>query len=229
MNPLLDRIRSSPTLVRVAPFALFVALTAAQEFSGTPGRFWLYLLKSAAVGWLLWTLREALAEMRWRFTWEAVVVGVGVFLMWVGLDPCLGRAGLAYPKLNPRAAPWNPFAVFGPDTVLGWLFVAGRLAGSTLVVPPLEEVFYRSFFYRYLARPDFLSVPLNRFAAVPFVATALVFGLSHREWLAGMLCACAYQGLVLWKNRLGDAIAAHALTNFLLGLWVIGRGQWQYW
>jgi len=50
--------------------------------------------------------------------------------------------------------------------------------------------------------------------------TSLLFGFEHREWLAGIFCGFAYQGLVCWKKRLGDAITAHAITNALLGYWV---------
>jgi hypothetical protein len=40
----------------------------------------------------------------------------------------------------------------------------------------------------------------------------------------------AYQWLVLRKNRLGDAMTAHAITNFLLGVWVVWRGgsAWKF-
>jgi CAAX prenyl protease-like protein len=72
-------------------------------------------------------------------------------------------------------------------------------------------------------------VPLNRFAWTPFLATAAVFGFSHNEWLAGILCGAAYQWLVLRKHRLGDAMTAHAITNFLLGLWIVWRGAWHFW
>jgi hypothetical protein len=34
---------------------------------------------------------------------------------------------------------------------------------------------------------------------------------------------------VLRKNQLGDAMTAHAITNFLLGIWVVTRGAWQFW
>ena len=98
-----------------------------------------------------------------------------------------------------------------------------------LVVPPLEEVFYRSFLYRYIAKPDFLSVPLNRFSAAAVSGDRRRFRLFHNEWLAGILCGTAYQWLVLRKNRLGDAMTAHAITNFLLGVWVVWRGAWQFW
>ena len=98
-----------------------------------------------------------------------------------------------------------------------------------MVVPPLEEVFYRSFLYRYLVKPDFMAIPLGVFVWMPFILTAVVFGLTHYEWLAGILCGCIYQGLVCGNKRLGDAIAAHALTNLLLGLWIVGRGAWHFW
>ena len=45
----------------------------------------------------------------------------------------------------------------------------------------------------------------------------------------GILCGFAYQGLVIWKRRLGDAITAHAITNFSLGVWVVWKGAWQFW
>ena len=38
-----------------------------------------------------------------------------------------------------------------------------------------------------------------------------------------------YQGVVLRTNRLGDAITAHAITNLLLGLWVVTQKQWHFW
>ena len=56
-----------------------------------------------------------------------------------------------------------------------------------------------------------------------------MFGFSHNEWLAGILCGAAYQWLVLRKNRLGDAITAHAITNFLLGVWIVWRHAWHFW
>jgi len=104
-----------------------------------------------------------------------------------------------------------------------------RIAGSSLVVPPLEEVFYRSFLYRYIVKTEFQSVALSHFSWLPFIVTAAVFGFAHHEWLAGILCAMAYQWLVIRQQRLGDAITAHAITNFLLGVWVVWREDWKFW
>ncbi|HTY86527.1 MAG TPA: CAAX prenyl protease-related protein [Candidatus Acidoferrum sp.] len=213
---------ASPLLARVAPFAVFLALTFCQGQFGEASRYWFYLAKTLVGLWLIREMRPYVTEMRWAASWEAVAVGVGIFAVWVGLDPF-------YPKLFKGGATGNPGDVFGAGSALAWFFIAVHVGGMTLVVPPLEEVFYRSFVYRYLAKPDFQSVPLNHFSWIPFLATAAVFGFSHNEWLAGVLCGAAYQGLVLRKNRLGDAMTAHAITNLLLGLWVVWRGAWQFW
>jgi CAAX prenyl protease-like protein len=207
-------------LVRVAPFFIFVGLTFLQGKLGASSAYWIYLGKILVGAWFLWLMRPMVAEMRWAWSWEALVAGILVFVIWVGLDPY-------YPKLSTGGTTWNPHNHMGAGAA--WFFVGVRIVGSTLVVPPLEEVFYRSFVYRYLAKPEFLTVPLGMFAWIPFLGTSLVFGLAHSEWLAGILCGLIYQGLVCRKKRLGDAMTAHAITNLLLGLWVIWKGAWNFW
>ena len=222
-------IRENATLVRVVPFALFIVLTFGQDLFGGSARYWLYFLKTALGAWMIWEVRALIPEMRWRVSWEAIVVGMAVFAIWVGLDPLLSTVGLKYPKLMAGGTPWNPHTQFGQDAALAWFFVLVRIAGSALVVPPLEEVFFRSWLYRYIANPDFQAIPLGKVLWLPIVASSVVFGLEHREWVAGILAGLLYAGLVCWKKRLGDAMVAHGVTNLLLGIWVVGRGDWQYW
>jgi CAAX prenyl protease-like protein len=219
---LLEKLFAKPATARVAPFLIFLALTFCQGKFGAASAYWFYLAKTLAGAWLVWEMRLVVSEMRWAFSWEAVVAGVGIFAVWVGLDPF-------YPHLGKSGMAWNPPEQFGENAALAWLMIATRILGSTFVVPPLEEVFYRSFLYRYIASQNFLSVPLNKFLPLPFFATAAVFGFSHNEWLAGILCGAAFQWLVLRKNRLGDAMTAHAITNFLLGIWIVWKGAWNFW
>ena len=220
----------------MAPFAIFMLLTACQGWFGEPGRYWFYALKSGVIGWMLWSLKGCLEEMRWTLSWEAVAVGVGVCVMWVGMDTWYPKQSELFKTLGLSGSgpvkpvlPWNPHAQFGDGTALAWAFIGIRILGSSLVVPPLEEVFFRSFIYRFVANSDFKKIALGQFLWMPFVMTAVIFGLEHEQWLAGILCGFAYQGLVIWKGRLGDAITAHAITNFLLGLYVVFRGAWQFW
>ena len=231
MNRLRILLTRTPLSARVLPFVLFVLLTSSQELFSPAGRYWVYLARTLAGAAMLLAIWPAVQEMRWKFSWEALVVGVAVFVMWAGLDDFLILLGLknSYPKWAIGGGPWNPFSQFGKDSALAWFFIVVRIAGSTLVVPPLEEVFFRSFVHRYIQKVDFLSVPLGAFAWKPFLLTSILFGVEHHEWLAGLLCGFAYQSLVCWKKRLGDAMTAHAITNCLLGLWVVWRGEWRFW
>ena len=215
--------------------SIFLALTFCQGKFGAASAYWFYFAKTLVGVWLIWEMRPFVAEMRWAFSWEAVAVGIGIFAIWVGISgewttqtSLWVKLGISHP---PASSPkfWNPNEQFGNSSALAWLLIVTRILGSTFVVPPLEEVFYRSFLYRYIAKPDFQSVPLNQFLPLPFFATAAVFGFSHNEWLAGILCGAAYQWLVLRKNRLGDAMTAHAITNFLLGVWIVWKHAWQFW
>lgn len=236
MSSLLDDVRKSPVLARVVPFVVFLVLTSFQTSFGEAGRFWVYLAKTLLGAWLLWELRGVIAEMRWAFSWEAVAVGVGVFVMWVGIDPyypgqdrLMFQLGFGKDPAKEAVKLWNPFELYGAGSLTAWFFVFVRTAGSSLVVPPLEEVFYRSFLYRYLISPDFERIALNRVHKAALLLTCVIFAFTHQQWLAAILCGLAYQWLVLRKNRLGDAMTAHGITNFLLALWVVFRPAWQFW
>ncbi|MGN6386167.1 MAG: CAAX prenyl protease-related protein [Verrucomicrobiota bacterium] len=222
MSSWIAKLRGNSMAARVAPFFIFAALTTSQTLFGEAGRYWIYIAKSFVGAWLLWVVWPVVPEMRWKVSWEAVVVGLLVLVLWVGIDPF-------YPKYPKEPKPWNPNTLYGEGSALAWILVVGRILGSSIVVPPMEEMFYRSFVYRYIINPKFDEVPLNRFHPLSFVITSVVFGMVHREWLAGILCGLAYQWLVVRKGRLGDAMTAHAITNFGLGVWIVYKGAWHFW
>jgi CAAX prenyl protease-like protein len=225
MSMLRDRFRASPVYARVAPYVIIVALTFVQDSFGSPLRYWLYLAKMLVGLWCIVEMWSFVPEMRWAFSWEAVVVGVGVCAIWVGLDPYYPKIGLLFQE----GQPWNPVKEFGSGSAMAIFFVGVRTFGSAIVVPPIEEAFYRSCLYRYLVRTKFTEMPLNRFHGLSLVVTSLIFGFVHYQWLGGVLCGLAYQLLVIRKNRLGDAMTAHAITNFLLGIWVYWKDAWNFW
>lgn len=218
-------IRTSPIHARFVPFAILVGLILFQESFGAAGRFWMYLIRMAIGAWCIWEMRPLVAEMRWAFSWEAVVTGIAVCAIWVALDPYYAK----FEFLFKASEPWNPFKQFGNGSAMAWFFVAVRTLGSTFVVPPIEEVFYRSFLYRYFVRLDFENMPFNQLHWLSLIVTSLLFGFEHYQWLAGFLCGLAFQALVLRKNRLGDAISAHAITNFLLSVWIVWKNDWKFW
>jgi len=225
MNLLREKLSASPIHARVLPYVLILVLTFAQDSMGEGARYWLYFAKMILGAWCIWEMRSLVSEMKWAFSIEAVIAGIAVFAIWVFLDPY-------YPKfevLFKMGEPWDPFKQYGEGSGMGWFFFWVRTLGSAIVVPPLEEVFYRSFLYRYCVRTDFENMPLNRFHPTSFIVISLVFGLVHFQWIGGILCGVIFQWLVIRKNRLGDAMLAHGITNFLLGLWIYWKGDWKFW
>src|ERR1700722_19220956 len=218
----LTKTFSNPLLARVAPFIIFLVLTFCQGKSETAPAYWFYFAKTLVGVWLIYEMWPHVSEMRWAISREAIVIGIAIFAIWVGLDPY-------YPHFFKTGSTGNPANVFGQNSSLAWFFIIVHIIGMTVVVPPLEEVFYRSFLYRYIASQNFIAVPMNRFLPLPFFATAAVFGISHNEWLAGILCGAAYQWLVIRKIRLGDAMTAHAITNLLLGIYIVWKPAWNFW
>jgi uncharacterized protein len=232
MDALTAKLRSTPFIARVAPYIIFVALTALQGQFGDASRYWFYLAKTIVGIWLVWAMWPAVKELRWTFSIEAVLVGVGVIVLWIALDPYYPKLDELFPKFFGRSGPtklWNPHEQFGAGSALAWAIIAARVLGSTLIVPPLEETFFRSFLYRNVVQKDFEQVSLKTFRFGAFLITSVIFGFIHREWLAGILCGMAYQWLVLRKGHLGDAMTAHAISNFLLGAWVVYKGAWEFW
>lgn len=211
-----------PLAARVVPFVIFLILTSLQGKFGPESHFWFYAGKTVLGAIMLWIVWPVISELRWAFSWEAVVAGIAVFVIWVGIDPY-------YPKWGKTEITWNPFTQFGEGSPLAWGLIMLRIVGSGLVVPPLEELFYRSAAYRYIVKPDFLNVPLGTFDLRAFLITVAAFGTAHHQWLAAILCAIIYQALIFRKKRLGDAMTAHAITNILLGVWIVWKDDWKFW
>lgn len=231
---------STPEFPRVLPFAVFLVIgsLAGKWFPGS--EYWLYALKTVVVAALVWALKGRIPEMRWNFSPQALGVGVGVAVLWIGLDGVIPSLASIYDRVSalwtgrapvprPVDPPWNPLAFFTGAPALGWGFVGVRVLGRSLLVPMIEEVFYRSFVYRMVIRPDFLQASLREWNPRAFAVTCLLFGLSHPDqWLAALLCAALYQWLVLRSGRLGDAMLAHGVTNGLISAYAIATGRWQF-
>ncbi|MFM8880428.1 MAG: CAAX prenyl protease-related protein [Verrucomicrobiota bacterium] len=231
---------STPEFPRVLPFAVFLVIgsLAGKWFPGS--EYWLYALKTVVVAAVVWVLRSRIAEMRWNFSLPALGVGVAVAALWIALDGIIPSLASIYDRVSalwtgqaavprPVDPPWNPLAFFSGAPALGWAFVGVRVLGRSLLVPMIEEVFYRSFVYRMVMRPDFLQASLREWNLRAFAVTCLLFGLSHPDqWLAALLCAALYQGLVLRSGRIGDAMLAHGVTNGLISAYAIATGRWQF-
>ncbi|MCU0968808.1 MAG: CAAX prenyl protease-related protein [Rubrivivax sp.] len=220
-----------PAFVRCAPFAVFMALLALRSAAPADGSWgfdprWLYPLTVVVVGAMLaWWWREygELARQNLpsgRETALAVAVGAVVFGLWIQLDAPWMTIALG-------AAP--PFVPLDAEGRIDWLWVAFRLAGAAVLVPVMEEIFWRSFLMRWIRHPRFEGIDPRAVGLRAIVLSTFVFVLAHTLWLAAAIAGLAYAWLYVRTGRLWVPVIAHAVTNAMLGVWVVATGSWQFW
>jgi CAAX prenyl protease-like protein len=216
-------VPSRAAFIRCAPFAVFVALLILGSLvpDASP---WLALLRAVAVALLLawfWPdyreLREAppVPASQWLL---AVAAGFVVFVLWVGIDwdwAVVTRVGGFQPHLA--------------DGSMHWTFALGRFAGLALVVPVMEELFWRSFLLRWIERHDFQALAPRQVGLRAFLITTVLFAVEHDRWFAGAIAGAVYAGLYMRSGNLWVAIAAHTVTNATLGVWILATKSWEFW
>lgn len=217
-----------PISSRVIPFAAYMLLMAGVDLLGPlmPEDFdlrWLYAVKVGVVGYLLWALRKhyvelgGLSSLGFKSWLSAIGIGVLVFVAWINLD-----------------APWmllgGPSQGFNPGQgVEACLLMVTRIVGAALVVPLMEELFWRSFLMRWIHNQDFLKVEPATVGLVALLVSSLLFAIEHSLWFAGLVAGLAYGLLYIRSGTIWMPIIAHAVTNGVLGVWVIYTGNWYYW
>lgn len=212
---------------RVLPFGIYMAFIVLADLLVRVGVTdlqlrWLYAAKIAAVLLALWCARRHYTELAWQgmsVGWWALSVGAGglVWCLWIALDASWMVVGVP--------GGFNPT----DEGRLNWALIVVRLAGAALVVPVMEELFWRSFLLRWLVAPQFLAVAPARATLQAFVIAAVLFGVEHSQWLAGIVAGAVYAGLYMRSQNLWTAIVAHAVTNAVLGVWIIATKSWAYW
>ena len=219
---------SRSALVRIAPFALFMALLALRGALPADVGFdarWIYGLTVLLVGALLvafWREYGELARQNAPSGGEvvlAVVVGAVVCWLWVQLDA-------PWMRLGEPTASFTPLDV---DGRLVWPLIAVRWIGAALVVPVMEELFWRSFIMRWIQSPVFQVVDPRRVGLKAIVLSTFVFTLAHTLWLAAVVAGLAYAWLYRRTGKLWVPVIAHAVTNGALGVWVVMTGRWAFW
>ena len=230
-----------------APFATWIALQTA-----LPAAAWAYAVRSAATALVgLWCLlaggprscatvtesgkrvaspnsehlgEAALSPLHLLF---GLLVGILVTVLWIVPEiSTFYRTWFCWPIGSLPAASHHP-SPYDP-AVCGWALTITKLIGSAFVIAPVEEVFCRSFLYRWLQKRDFRAVPLSRFNLSAFLWTVFLFTLEHDRPLAAALAGALY-GFAAIRFGLAGAITAHVTTNLLLALHVIFSNSWAFW
>ncbi|MDD5350413.1 MAG: CAAX prenyl protease-related protein [Chthoniobacteraceae bacterium] len=209
-----------------APFVLFLLLLACtgllQRLGISNSQYWLYPLQTLLCAMLVWLWRREYPLARPRGAGLTLAIGVLAFGLWVSPQAIFG--------MQPRLDGFNP-EVFAPGSPAYWATVGFRFARLVVVVPLVEEIFWRGFLLRYLVREDFTSVPFGTFTWYSFGFVTLFFALEHQpaDYPAALCTGALYNLLAVRTRSLSACVVAHAVTNLLLGGYVMATRQWGFW
>jgi CAAX prenyl protease-like protein len=217
----------------VVPFALFMlglALVSAVQRMAGPSEtlllakpaYWVYPLQSLACAIAL-----AFFWKRYEFGPRrpiplAVGVGIGVFVLWASPQLLFGQP--------PRLVGFDP-SPFADTPALYAATIAMRFLRLVLVVPLVEEIFWRGFLQRYLVDERFTTVPFGKYTPLSFWGVAVMFTLVHavEDWPAALVTGAIYGWIAIRTKSLLACIVAHATTNLALGLYIMATRQWGFW
>ncbi len=173
---------------------------------------------------------------RWQVSPLAPLIGVVGVVLWIVICKLQLETALLKPLgleatlgLGERAG-FNPFARWPdqPAAVAG--FLAVRFLGLALVVPIIEEFFLRGFLMRFVITAEWWKVPFGTLTPLAIVVGTVFPMLTHP---AELFAAAVWFSLVTWlmhrTRNIWDCVVAHAVTNLLLGVYVVLSGEWHFW
>jgi CAAX prenyl protease-like protein len=143
----------------------------------------------------------------------AVSIGIFACALWVSPQVLFHQP--------PRLAGFNP-GIFAGRPVLYWAEIIFRFLRLVLVVP---------FLLRFFINEDFEAVPFGTYGPLANAVVALGFMLEHslHDWPAALATGLLYNMLACRSRTLSSCILAHAITNALLGSFIMLTAQWGFW
>lgn len=185
----------------------------------------LYIGKVIVVLAALIVFRSTWREIKFDSKWivPSVLIGVVLCAAWIGIEK-----NIPYKHFLDERTAYDPFAQISSDATRA-LFFGVRFFGLVLLVPVMEEIFWRSFLLRFITKPEFLSLKVGEFSTNALLIGAALFGLSHPEWLPAVIFALAISLWLKYTKSLFACIVVHLVTNLALGIWVVTQRDWIFW
>jgi CAAX prenyl protease-like protein len=221
------------TVAYTAPFfsfMLFVALAQGldktrllpADFGAAAAIYLVYPLQTLACAAMLACFWRQYALEAPREAWLASTIALLAFALWVSPQVLF--------HLSPRLAGFDP-GVFSAYRGIYWASLVVRFLRLIVVVPLLEEIFWRGFLLRYLISEDFDKVPFGAYSLTANAVVAAGFMLEHspRDWPAALATGLLYNFIAFRTKSLSSCVLAHALTNALLGAFIVATRQWGFW
>lgn len=220
----------------IAPFGLFLISLLVSELISKTGvgysnwalakpLYWIYPLQTLLCGGLVIYYWKHYEWNPLKGFWVALGIGVLVFVIWIAPQQWLG--------FEARKDGFKPdfFTTIGFPPLADQLSIIMRFIRLVIVVPLVEEIFWRGFLLRFLINESFHKVPFGTFQWRAFLITSAAFCLEHqiKDWPAALLAGVLFNLVAVKTKSLGACVIAHAITNLVLGIWILQSKQWGFW
>ncbi|MCH7750672.1 MAG: CAAX prenyl protease-related protein [Planctomycetes bacterium] len=213
---------------------------------------WVYTAKIVLTVVAMLVVCPGYRTFSWRVSGLSIVVGVVGVVLWIVLchlrleekivgpvDRFLGglwpwsneetpSIGLMAVLGTGERSAFNPLEQLAATPLWAYLFLVIRFTGLALIVPVIEEFFLRGFLMRYVIHVNWWQVPfgqVNRTAVI--LGTAIAMLMHPGELLAALVWFSMVTWLMVRTRNIWDCVMAHAVTNLLLGIYVVTYDEWQ--
>ena len=208
-------------------FLLLLALGSGLKYLGSAfwlasPEYWIFPVQTILCGALVLFFWREYEFHPLRDPLFTIGIATVVFIIWISPQQFLGFAA--------RNVGFDP-EVFATMPAAYWGTVCFRFLRLVVVVPLVEEIFWRGFLLRYLIAEKFEEVPFGKFSWLSFSVVSLAFCFSHSasDRVAALITGMLYNCVAYRTKSLTSCILAHALTNLLLGIWIMKTRQWGFW
>ena len=220
-------IRRYPSLPYIVPFGVFIAFLGIAPYLTFMGR-WEFPFRVAILIAVLWLFSRDAISLRASNLVGSVALGLAVFAIWIGPDLLI--PGYREHWLFQNSITGKLHSSISQDLLADKMVLLLRCFRAIILVPIIEELFWRAWLMRWVISSDFQTVKLGAYTSKAMWITALLFASEHGPyWEVGLIAGLLYNWWMVRTKSLGDCILAHAVTNAALSFYVVQTGKWEYW
>ncbi len=234
---------------------LFLVENSALPWYQRTPEHWVYPVQCVIVGAVLLFFRKHYTLAPWRglvLAAALATVGIAVWVLpamlyregmpswceWLGVvkrdegfDPSIFDTGSTTTVLS--ASEESRWLLVSHHPMAWWATVLARFFRMVIIVPLVEELFWRGFLMRYVQAGDrdFRTVPFGQHTWKTFWIVTVAVTLIHNpsDYLGAFVWGSLMYFVAVKTKSLGACVFMHAVGNLLLGLYVVQTKQWGFW
>ena len=209
------------------PFAVFAGFLALHSVWPLPARID-EPLRLVVMALVLALVARPVLDFRVVNWAGSAALGIVIFALWILPDRLF--PGYRHTVFFENAVMGKIATSFKPDALADPLVLGLRGLRAVVIVPIVEELFWRGWMMRWLINQEFEKVALGTYAPAAFWTVALLFASEHGPyWDVGLAAGILFNLWMIRTRSLGDLILSHAVANLSLSAYVIAAGKWEYW